>query len=74
MCVDFSKDSKCPKLKFTSPWDFNWAYNDSTEKYYAGAFTDKNFVAKKATVQTHGLSFFASRIGLWLLPRKSGQR
>lgn len=47
MCVDFSKDSKCPKLKFTSPWDFNWAYNDSTEKYYAGAFTDKNFVAKK---------------------------
>lgn len=46
MCVDLSKDSKCPKLKFTSPWDFNWAYNDSTEKYYAGAFTDKNFVAK----------------------------
>lgn len=47
MCIDLSKDSKCPKLKFTSPWDFNWAYNDSTEKYYAGAFTDKNFVAKK---------------------------
>lgn len=47
MCVDFLKDSKCPKLKFTSPWDFNWAYNDGTEKYYAGAFTDKNFVAKK---------------------------
>lgn len=47
MCVDLSMDSKCPKLKFTSPWDFNWAYNDSTEKYYAGAFTDKNFVAKK---------------------------
>lgn len=46
MCVDLSKDSKCPKFKFTSPWDFNWAYNDSTEKYYAGAFTDKNFVAK----------------------------
>lgn len=46
MCVDLSKSSKCPKLKFTSPWDFNWAYNDSTEKYYAGAFTDKNFVAK----------------------------
>lgn len=46
MCVDLSKGSKCPKLKFTSPWDFNWAYNDSTEKYYAGAFTDKNFVAK----------------------------
>lgn len=46
MCIDLSKDSKCSKLKFTSPWDFNWAYNDSTEKYYAGAFTDKNFVAK----------------------------
>lgn len=46
MCVDLSKGSKCPKLKFTSPWDFNWAYNDNTEKYYAGAFTDKNFVAK----------------------------
>ena len=46
MCVDLSKGSKCPKLNFTSPWDFNWAYNDNTEKYYAGAFTDKNFVAK----------------------------
>lgn len=46
MCVDLSKDSKCPKLKFTSPWDFNWAYNDSTEKYYAAAFTDQNFVNK----------------------------
>ncbi|WP_295212003.1 hypothetical protein [Ruminococcus sp.] len=44
MCVDFDKNSKCEKLKFTSPWDFNWAYNDSTEKYYAAAFTDQSFV------------------------------
>ena len=44
MCVDLSADSKCPKMKFTSPWDFNWAYNDSTNKYYAGAFNDESFV------------------------------
>ncbi|WP_294406815.1 CotH kinase family protein [uncultured Ruminococcus sp.] len=44
MCVDFSKDSKCPKLKFTSPWDFNWAYNDSTEQYHAATFADQSFV------------------------------
>lgn len=44
MCVDFSPESKCPKLKFTSPWDFNWAYNDSTEEYHAAAFTDRSFV------------------------------
>lgn len=44
MCVDFSPESKCTKLKFTSPWDFNWAYNDSTEQYHAAAFTDQSFV------------------------------
>ena len=43
MCVDFSKDSKVPKLQFTSPWDFNWAYNDSTSRYWAGAFCEKSF-------------------------------
>ncbi len=47
MCVDFSEDSKCPKMKFTSPWDFNWAYNDSTERYWAGAFCEKSFAASK---------------------------
>ena len=44
MCVDFSENSTCPKLKFTSPWDFNWAYNDSTEVYHAAAFTAQSFV------------------------------
>lgn len=44
MCIDFSKDSNYPKLSFTSPWDFNWAYNDSAKKYWAGAFTESSFV------------------------------
>ena len=44
MCIDFAKDSKVPKLQFTSPWDFNWAYNDSTERYWAGTFSEKSFV------------------------------
>ena len=47
MCVDFSKGSAVQKLTFTSPWDFNWAYNDSTKRYWAGAFCDKNFVKSK---------------------------
>lgn len=44
MCIDFSEASQCRKLKFTSPWDFNWAYNDSTEVYHAAAFNDMSFV------------------------------
>lgn len=44
MCIDFAKDSKCPKLQFTSPWDFNWAYNDSTSRYWAAAFSEQSFV------------------------------
>lgn len=43
MCIDFAKDSKVPKLQFTSPWDFNWAYNDGTNRYWAGAFCEKSF-------------------------------
>ncbi|MBR1862954.1 MAG: CotH kinase family protein [Ruminococcus sp.] len=43
LCVDFDKDSKINKLQFTSPWDFNWAYNDSTERYWAGAFCEQSF-------------------------------
>lgn len=44
MCVDFSENSECPKLTFTSPWDFNWAYYDDAEgRYYAGAFCDQSF-------------------------------
>lgn len=45
MCVDFSPESKVTKLKFTSPWDFNWAYNDAAKnKYWAAAFTAESFV------------------------------
>lgn len=43
MCVDFAEGSQTPKLQFTSPWDFNWAYNDSTSRYWAGAFCEKWF-------------------------------
>lgn len=45
MCVDFSSDSNCKKLRFTAPWDFNWAYNDQAQnKYWAGAFCQQSFV------------------------------
>lgn len=47
MCIDFSKDSKHQKLEFTSPWDFNWAYNDSPARYWAAAFCEKSFVKSK---------------------------
>ena len=47
MCVDFSENSEVKKLTFTSPWDFNWAYNDSTSRYWAGAFCDKSFAKSK---------------------------
>ena len=47
MCVDFSAQSNCPKLKFTSPWDFNWAYEGSLTEYYAAVFNDQSFVADK---------------------------
>ncbi|MGN0633356.1 MAG: CotH kinase family protein [Oscillospiraceae bacterium] len=47
MCVDFSDESECPKLRFTSPWDFNWAYNDAAKnKYWAAAFCDQHFADK----------------------------
>lgn len=45
MCIDFSPDSKCTKLQFTSPWDFNWAYADEAAgQYYAAAFCDEEFM------------------------------
>lgn len=45
MCVDFSKNSKYPKLTFICPWDFNWAYSDEPEGcYYAAAFNRMSFV------------------------------
>ncbi len=45
MCVDFAEGSSVPKLQFTSPWDFNWAYEGSTSRYWAGAFCERAFVA-----------------------------
>lgn len=48
MCVDFSPESTTTKLKFTSPWDFNWAYNDAAkDKYWAAAFCDESFAKDK---------------------------
>lgn len=45
MCVDFAPDSKYPKLTFTSPWDFDWAYNDEPDGgYYAAGFCEQSFV------------------------------
>ena len=45
MCIDFSPESQCKKLQFTSPWDFNWAYEgEPTEQYYAGAFCSQEFM------------------------------
>ena len=44
MCIDFAKNSKCPKLQFTSPWDFTWTCSGNTERYWAGAFSDDSFV------------------------------
>ena len=41
MAVDFSEESKYPKLTFLAPWDFNWAYEGSSSgQYYAGAFQE----------------------------------
>ena len=43
--VDFSDKKETPQLKFTSPWDFDWAYGDSpTDMYYAGAYCSEQFV------------------------------
>ncbi|MGN0165312.1 MAG: CotH kinase family protein [Lachnospiraceae bacterium] len=45
MCIDFSENSTCRKLTFTSPWDFNWAYYDAADGgYYAAAFSPQSFV------------------------------
>ncbi|MBR4554686.1 MAG: CotH kinase family protein [Ruminococcus sp.] len=44
MCIDFSPDSTHKKLEFTSPWDFNWAYNDSTSRHWAAAFSEDKFI------------------------------
>ena len=46
MCVDFAENSACPKLQFTSPWDFNWTCEGRTDRYWAGAFCEESFVEK----------------------------
>lgn len=47
MCVDFSENSKYPKLTFLCPWDFDWTcQGDSTGRYYAAGFDDPDFVKK----------------------------
>lgn len=39
MAVDFSEESKFPKLTFLAPWDFNWAYSEKVNGgYYASTF------------------------------------
>ena len=44
MCVDFSENSLCPRLQFTSPWDFNWTCEGRTDRYWAGAFCELSFI------------------------------
>lgn len=44
MCVDFAEDSACPRLQFTSPWDFNWTCEGLTDRYWAGSFCELGFV------------------------------
>ena len=47
MCVDFSENSKYPKLTFLCPWDFDWTcQGDATGRYYAAGFDDPDFVKK----------------------------
>ena len=38
MCVDFSENSKFPRLTCTAPWDFNWTCMGSTTAWFAGAW------------------------------------
>lgn len=45
MCVDASENSNFPRLTFTAPWDFNWAYEgEPAGQYYAAAFDPEDFV------------------------------
>ena len=46
MCVDFSENSQCRKLQFTSPWDFNWTCEGRTDRYWAGSFCESSFLGK----------------------------
>ncbi|OUM69991.1 hypothetical protein PIROE2DRAFT_57062 [Piromyces sp. E2] len=42
--IDFAENSQMRKLQMTSPWDFNWAYEGSTDRYWAGAFSEMSFI------------------------------
>jgi len=47
--VDFSTkngEENSVKLQLTSPWDFNWTFYDSPERYWAGTFSDPAFANK----------------------------
>ena len=46
LCVDFSENSLCPRLQFTSPWNFNWTCEGRTNRYWAGAFSETGFVGQ----------------------------
>lgn len=47
MCIDFSEESRYPKLTFTCPWDYDWTCQGNAQgQYYAGTFNDPNFVEK----------------------------
>lgn len=59
MCADFGNAAQKPKLQFTSPWDFNWAYNDSTSRYWAGAFCTKSFANQNGDRSNPWLILFA---------------
>jgi len=42
MAVDFSPESRYPKLTFLSPWDSSWAYSEPPDGgYYASTFQKK---------------------------------
>ena len=45
MCVDFSEDSKFPKLTFTAPWDFEWTCSASTSGLFASIFRNSSFIS-----------------------------
>ena len=47
MCVDFSEGSKCTKLTFTAPWDFEWTCSGSaTGSLFASAFRSSSFISQ----------------------------
>lgn len=41
--IDFSENSKVPKLQMVTPWDFNWTFQDSPERYWAATFNELDF-------------------------------